>query len=62
MRMEVVPSGNFLEEFTIIADRANEEKERFIIQRKNGRNVVLLSMDDFNEMQRRIYEAQRQEG
>ncbi len=60
--MEVVPSGNFLEEFTIIADRANEEKERFIIQRKNGRNVVLLSMDDFNEMQRRIYEAQRQEG
>ncbi|MBR3458298.1 MAG: type II toxin-antitoxin system Phd/YefM family antitoxin [Selenomonadaceae bacterium] len=60
--MEVVPSGNFLEEFTIIADRAHEEKERFIIQRKNGRNVVLLSMDDFNEMQRRIYEAQRQEG
>lgn len=59
--MEVVPSGNFLEEFTVIADRACEEKERFIIQRRNGRNVVLLSMEDFNDMQRKIYEAQKRD-
>jgi len=57
--MEVVPSGNFLKEFTVIADRANEEKERFVIQRGNGRNVVLLSMDDYNDMQRQLYEAQK---
>ncbi len=59
--MEVVPSGNFLEEFTLFADRASKEKERFIIQRRNGRNLVLLSMDDFNDMQRRLYEAQKKE-
>ena len=60
--MEAVPSGNFLEEFTVLADRACEEKERFIVQRKNGRNVVLLSLDDFNDMQRKIYEAQKRDG
>ena len=59
MGVEVVPSGNFLEEFTVIADRASEERERFIIQRKSGRNVVLLSMEDFNDMQRKLYEAQK---
>ncbi len=58
--MEAVPSGNFLEEFTLIADRACAERERFIIQRRNGRNVVLLSMDDFNDMQKKLYEAQNQ--
>ena len=45
----------------MIADRACEEKERFIIQRRNGRNVVLLSMEDFNDMQRKIYEAQKRD-
>lgn len=60
--MEAIPSGRFLEEFTVIAERANDEGERFIVQRKNGRNVVLLSMDDFNDMQRKIYEAQKRDG
>ena len=60
--MEAIPSGRFLEEFTVIAERAKDEGERFIVQRKNGRNVVLLSMDDFNDMQRKIYEAQKRDG
>ncbi len=53
--MEAVPSGGFLKEFTLIADRAVEEKERFLIQRKNGRHVVLLSMEDYNGLLREIY-------
>lgn len=53
--MEAVPSGSFLKEFTLIADRAVDEKERFLIQRKNGKNVILLSMEDYNEMLKEIY-------
>lgn len=57
--MEVIPSGSFLEEFTLVADKAVEERERFLIQRKSGRNVVLLSMDDYNEMQKELYAARQ---
>lgn len=53
--MEAIPSGSFLEEFTLVADRAHEEKERFLIERKNGRHVVVLSVDDYNEMLKMIY-------
>ena len=53
--MEAIPSGSFLEEFTLVADRAYEEKERFLIERKNGRHVVVLSVDDYNEMLKMIY-------
>ena len=53
--MKTVPSGNFLQEFTPIADEVGAERERFIIQRANGRHLVLMSLDDYNEMQREIY-------
>ena len=53
--MEAIPSGNFLKEFTLIANRAVEENERFLVQRKNGKHVVLLSMEDYNEMLKEIY-------
>ena len=53
--MEAIPSGSFLKEFTLVADRAHEEKERFLIERKNGRHVVVLSVDDYNEMLKMIY-------
>lgn len=53
--MEAIPSGSFLEKFTLVADRAHEEKERFLIERKNGRHVVVLSVDDYNEMLKMIY-------
>ena len=39
----------------MVADRAHEEKERFLIERKNGRHVVVLSVDDYNEMLKMIY-------
>ena len=53
--MEVIPSGSFLEEFTLVADRAVEEKSRFLVERKNGKHVVLLSMEDYNDMIRSIH-------
>ena len=53
--MEAVPSGTFLKEFTILANKACDEKQRFIIQRKNGKNIVMLSMDDYNGMLRELY-------
>ena len=57
--MEAVPSGSFLKEFTLVADRAAEEGETFLIERKNGRDVVLLSLDAYNELRRSLYEARR---
>ncbi len=54
--MEAVPSGSFINEFTLIADRAVDEKERFLVQRKNGKNVILLSMEDYNEILKKLYE------
>ena len=53
--MEAVPSGSFLEEFTLIADRAAEEGETFLIERKNGKDVVLLSLDAYNALRRSLY-------
>ena len=58
--MEAIPSGSFLQEFTLIADRAVKEKERFLIQRKNGKHVVLLSMEDYNGLLKKIYEKREE--
>ncbi len=54
--MEAVPSGSFLKEFTLIADRASAEQERFLIQRKNGKHLVLMSMEDYNGLMKNIYQ------
>ena len=57
--MQAVPSANFLKEFTLIANIANDEDETFVIQRANGKNVVLMSMDKFNAMQKELYLANK---
>ena len=53
--MKAVTSGNFLKEFTVIADCACDKKERFVVQRSNGKNVVLMSMEDFNGLRKELY-------
>ena len=58
--MQAVPSANFLKEFTLIANIANDEDETFVIQRANGKNVVLMSMDKFNAMQKELYLANKE--
>ena len=57
--MIAVPSSDFLKEFTLLANRANDEKETFIVQRANGKNVVMLSMEEFNCLQKMIFQAQQ---
>ena len=57
--MIAVPSGNFLKEFTLLAERAAEEGEMVIVQRPNGKNVVMMSLDAFNDMQKALYQAKK---
>ena len=59
--MLAVPSGNFLKEFTLLAEQAEKERETIIIQRPNGKNVVMMSLDMFNDMQKALYQARQQE-
>lgn len=57
--MIAVSSSDFLKEFTIYAERANDEKETVFIQRANDKNVVLMSMDMYNDIQRQLYELKK---
>ena len=52
--MKAVTSGEFLNEFTLYADRANEENETFVIQRENGKHLVMMSLDYFNALQKKL--------
>ncbi|MGP1469976.1 MAG: type II toxin-antitoxin system Phd/YefM family antitoxin [Schwartzia sp. (in: firmicutes)] len=59
--MIAVPSGNFLQEFTLLAERATEEGETILIQRPNGKHAVMMSLDTFNAMQKALYQARQKE-
>ena len=58
--MTAVTSGEFLNEFTLYADRAHEEKETFVVQRESGRHLVVMSLDAYNAMQKDLYQAKQQ--
>lgn len=58
--MLALSSSSFLKEFTVVAERATNEKETFIIQRSNGHNVVLMSLEQFNAMQKEIFLAKQE--
>ena len=57
--MIAVPSSDFLKEFTIYADKATDEKETIFVQRSNDKNLVVMSMDAYNEIQTKLYEMQK---
>ncbi|KHM47677.1 antitoxin YefM [Anaerovibrio lipolyticus DSM 3074] len=57
--MIAVPSSDFLKEFTIYADKATDEKETIFVQRSNDKNLVVMSMDAYNEIQKKLYETQK---
>ena len=57
--MIAVSSSDFLKEFTLFADRANEENETFVIQRANSKNVVMLSLDEFNKIQKTLFQSRQ---
>lgn len=57
--MIAVPSSDFLKEFTIYADKATDEKETIFVQRSNDKNLVVMSMDAYNEIQKKLYETKK---
>ena len=52
--MTAVTSGEFLNEFTLYADRANDDDETFVIQRENGKHLVMMSLDEYNAIQKKL--------
>lgn len=59
--MLATSSSEFLKEFTLFADRANDDKETIVIQRASGKNVVLMSMDEYNRIQKELFLAKQPE-
>lgn len=59
--MLVISSSDLLNEFTLYADKIVDEKETLIIQRSSGKNLVVMSMEKFNEMQKQIFLAKEAE-
>lgn len=55
----VIASSDLLNEFTLYADKAVDEKETLIVRRSSGKNLVLMSMEQFNEMQKQIFLANK---
>lgn len=53
--MFVVASSDLLKEFTLYADKIITEQETAIVQRAKGNNLVVMSMEQYNELQRKLY-------
>ena len=49
------PSADFLKEFTICADRVVDEHEQLIVTRSNDKNIVILSLAEYNDLKRQLY-------
>lgn len=57
--MMVISSSDLLKEFTLYANKTVENKETLIVQRGNGQNVVMMSMEQFNEIQKQLFLAKQ---
>lgn len=57
--MMVISSSDLLNEFTLYANKVVDEKETMIVQRSNSKNIVLLSIEQYNEMQKQIFLAKK---
>ena len=55
--MMAISSFDLLNEFTIYADKVVDEKETLIVHRSSGKNIVVMSMEQFNELQKEIFLA-----
>ena len=53
--MMAISSSDLLNEFTIYADKVVDEKETLIVQRSSGKNIVIMSMEQFNELQKETF-------
>jgi antitoxin YefM len=50
-----VSSSALLKEFTLYADKANDNNEICVIQRSNEKHVVMLSLDEYNRMNKQLF-------
>lgn len=53
--MLAISSSDFLKEFTLYANKTWNEKEILIVQRQNSKNIVAMSMEEYNELKKEIY-------
>lgn len=49
-------SAGFLKEFTIYCDKINDENETLIVTRSNDKNIVVLSLEEYNQMNKQLFE------
>lgn len=57
--MKVISSSDLLKEFTLYANKTVENKETVIVQRSNGQNLVMMSMEQYNEIQKQLFLAKQ---
>lgn len=55
----VISSSDLLNEFTIYADNVVDKQETLIVQRSSGKNLVVMSVEQFNELQKQIFLANK---
>lgn len=53
-----VGSAGFLKEFSLYCNKANDENETIIVTRSNDKNIVVLSLDEYNQMSKQIFDLQ----
>lgn len=53
--MLAVSSSAFLKEFTIYCDKVNDDNETLIVTRSNEKNIVVLSLEEYNQMKKQIF-------
>ncbi|MBQ1855065.1 MAG: type II toxin-antitoxin system Phd/YefM family antitoxin [Anaerovibrio sp.] len=54
--MIAASSSDFIKEFTIYADKANDEQETIFVQRANDKNLVVMSMESYNGLIKQLYQ------
>ena len=53
--MLAVTPAMLSKDFQKYSDKIHKEKERLILMGKEEKNIVMLSLDDYNEMLRDLY-------
>ena len=53
--MLVVNYSNMRDNFKDYCDKVTEDYETVIVTRKNGKNVVMISLEEYNNMKENLY-------
>ncbi len=58
--MHSISSAAFLKEFTLYAEQVHDKGDTLVIQRSNDKNLVLMSLAAYNDLQKELFELKRQ--